>query len=216
MILTKSIKINVTHTNIKYLISIYHNIKYLDIININVEDLTCYSTIKIDVMCDICAKELVLAYGAYMKNYKKYSFYSCKQCKTQKTQKTKFSLYGDINYNNSKKMINTKEMKGIYTPQHMSSDFKYYRKLVNRFTYKSKIQLYKNWNGIDAYDNEYIKNNFIFNSNHMEYPTVDHIISIHQGFLENIPPYIIGNIKNLCITKRQINLLKRNKHSIFK
>ena len=35
-------------------------------------------------------------------------------------------------------------------------------------------------------------------------------ISIYQGFKDNIEPEIIGDVDNLCITKR-INLLKSNK-----
>jgi hypothetical protein len=34
-------------------------------------------------------------------------------------------------------------------------------------------------------------------------------------FHKNIPPYIIGGIENLCITKRKINLLKSNKENFI-
>ena len=123
---------------------------------------------------------------------------------------TKDRLYGNPFYNNSKKMVATKENKGIYIPLSSLNDFRMYRKLVNRFTYKSKKILFKNWNGTDYYDNEYIKDNLNFKSADMSYPTVDHKISIHEGFLKNIPPYVIGGIDNICITKRRINLFKRN------
>jgi hypothetical protein len=49
----------------------------------------------------------------------------------------------------------------------------------------------------------------------MYYPTIDHKISIFEGFHKNIPPYIIGGIENLCITKRKINLLKSNKENFI-
>lgn len=39
---------------------------------------------------------------------------------------------------------------------------------------------------------------------------LDHIISIHEGFTNNIPPKVIGNIKNLQIIPWEENLLKSN------
>ena len=39
-------------------------------------------------------------------------------------------------------------------------------------------------------------------------PSIDHKISIYYGFVNKIDPSIIGDIKNLCITKRSINKKK--------
>ena len=54
------------------------------------------------------------------------------------------------------------------------------------------------------------------NSNDKNYPTIDHKISIFCGFKNGIS-CIIGNINNLCITKRGINSSKNKKnHNEFK
>ena len=124
---------------------------------------------------------------------------------------TKEKIYGDPKFNNSEKMIKTKEKSGIYIPIESVKDFDKYRKLVNRITNRNRKYIFEIWNGIDFYDNEYIYEYLELNSNNMLYPTIDHKISIHQGFKENIPPYIIGGIDNCCITKRKINLFKSNK-----
>jgi hypothetical protein len=211
MILNNKVQITVVPLNFKRLKKIYPNIKYYDIIEINVSELSENSPIIIDCQCEICGGLRKIQYRKYLKNKNRYSYYSCKKCKNRKTEKTKKLLYGDSNYNNPDKMILTKERLGIYIPLNQVTEFKKYRKIVNRVTYKSKKVLYQQWDGYDYYDHKYIKNNLKLNSNDMKYPTVDHKISIHEGFLKNISPNIIGGIDNLCITKRKINLLKRNK-----
>lgn len=213
MLITKTIKTKIVPLNINKLKKFYPSIQYSDVIEIDIKHLSEKSPIVIECSCDLCGSEKKLAYLKYIKNKSEYNYYSCKKCKNKKTEATKLKLYGDPFYNNSKKMINTKEAKGIYIPLDSVNDFNKYRKIVNRFTYKSKKELYKNWNGFDYYDSEYIKNNLSLLSKDMKYPTVDHKISIHEGFIKNIPPYIIGNIDNICITKRIINLLKRNKQN---
>lgn len=86
--------------------------------------------------------------------------------------------------------------------------FKRYKYKVLYLTYKNKECLIFNWNGFDYYDGEYIRENFKLSSNHNEYPTIDHKISILYGFKNNIDPFVIASIDNLCITKRKINSTK--------
>ena len=68
--------------------------------------------------------------------------------------------------------------------------------------------LYKDWNGLDFYDNEIIKENKNIDSNDVSYPTIDHKISVKNGFDNNIEPIKIGELDNLCITKRCNNSSK--------
>jgi hypothetical protein len=89
--------------------------------------------------------------------------------------------------------------------------YKLYLKVVNSLTNFNKKELFENWNGIDFYDNEDIKENLGLNSNSSEYPTVDHKTSVLYGFLNNIQPEEIAKIENLCITKRSINSKKGSK-----
>jgi len=110
-----------------------------------------------------------------------------------------------------KKMKKTKIKNGFYIAEHLIADFtKYYRK-VKRITKGNINKLFESWNGLDYYDNENIKDNFNLDFNNKEYPTIDHKTSVYYGFKNNISVEIIGNIKNLCITKRTINSIKNRK-----
>lgn len=102
---------------------------------------------------------------------------------------------------------NTKISKGIQIPDHLLTPFRLYEKAVNKETYKFKKKLFSIWDGYDFYDGEYIAGNF----NHKVIglrPSIDHKISIFYGFKNNISIEIIGNLDNLCITKRNINSSK--------
>jgi hypothetical protein len=212
MLLTKKIKTTIVPLNYNRL-SEFYDVKMYDIIEIDINHLSHKSPIIIDCCCEICGSHKKLQYRAYLRNKSRYNYYSCKGCKNKKTSITKERIYGDSKYNNSNKMIKTKEEKGIYIPFESSIDFKKYRKLVNRITNRNKPYLFEIWDGLDFYDKENILENMKLNSNDMSYPTIDHKISIYQGFKESIPPYIIGGIDNCCITKRRINLLKSNKYN---
>lgn len=83
-------------------------------------------------------------------------------------------------------------------------------------TYKNKKTLFKNWDGIDYYDKEYIKDNITIGLIKKFHPTIDHKISLLHGFNNNISPEDIGHINNLCITKMFINSSKNSKiESVF-
>lgn len=92
-----------------------------------------------------------------------------------------------------------------------NEDYFKYRRECRRLTNKSVELLLINWNGIDYYDGEYIKENFNLDSNHPNYPTIDHKISIYQGFINKIDINFVSSIENICITKRSINSSKRDK-----
>ncbi len=87
---------------------------------------------------------------------------------------------------------------------------KFRRKVVN-LSKKVKKELFDNWDGRDFYDNEYIKDNFSLHPNNRDYPTVDHKISVFEGYKNNTLPEELAKIDNLCITKRWINSSKNNK-----
>lgn len=214
MLLTKKLKTTIVPLNFNRLKEFY-DIKMYDIIEIDIIHLSDKSPIIIDCCCEICGVNNKLQYRAYLKNKNRYDYYSCKGCKNRKTDMTKEKLYGDPKFNNPSKMIRTKEEKGIYIPIESSKDFDIYRKLVNRITNRNRKYIFEFWNGIDFYDKENISENIKLSSNDMSYPTIDHKISIYQGFKENIPPYIIGGIDNCCITKRSINLFKSNKYDFI-
>lgn len=95
-----------------------------------------------------------------------------------------------------------------YIPKEEKNDFQVYKDEVWKLTYRVKKKLIDNWDGYDYYDNELIKDNYNLHYNDSNYPSIDHKISIYYGFINKIDPSIIGDISNLCITKRSINKRK--------
>ena len=82
---------------------------------------------------------------------------------------------------------------------------------IRNKTERNKKKLFKDWDGFDYYDGGYIKENLSLKGTDSNYPTIDHKISIFYGYKNNISPEIIGDISNLCITKRYINSTKNSK-----
>jgi len=132
-----------------------------------------------------------------------------------KINNTNLLKYGNIIYNcsNIAKDLRIKNNRQI--PDCDRSEFEKYQIKVRYLTNKVKRILYENWNGFDYYDNEFIRNNVNYKFYNKNYPTIDHKISIYYGFMNNINPEIIGNLENLCITKRGINSKKNNKNEVF-
>ncbi|MFW5848005.1 MAG: DUF7487 domain-containing protein [bacterium] len=132
-----------------------------------------------------------------------------------KIRKTCKNKYGDEYPNRTKKQLEkikkTRIINGFQIPDDKINKYLLYRKNVLKITYKYKRELFDNWNGYDYYDSEYIKENLFLHSNNKDYPSIDHKISIYYGFVNNISYEEIGNIDNLCITKRKINSSKGRK-----
>jgi len=110
-----------------------------------------------------------------------------------------------------KRIITNMEKHGY---SYNKSELHKYRLLVLNVTRKHIKKLFENWNGVDFYDNEHIIKNLNLNSNNRLYPSIDHKISIFHGFKNNISPIIIGDISNLCVTKRYINSKKHTNNNI--
>lgn len=89
-------------------------------------------------------------------------------------------------------------------------NFEIYENIIYNKTKMVKNILFDNWDGYDYYDGEFIKDNINLSHLNVNFPTIDHKISIYYGFNNNISPYDIADIKNLCITKRGLNS-KKNK-----
>ena len=95
------------------------------------------------------------------------------------------------------------------------TEFQLYKALVNNLTHRNRKQLLEKWNGYDYYDKEYIKDYFGFSIYSNKYPSIDHKISIFQGFNDNLSVEFIGSIGNLCITKRIINCKKSKNSNLY-
>lgn len=102
----------------------------------------------------------------------------------------------------------------IFHKKENKTDFEIYKSKVNNISHKNKKKLIEIWDGYDYYDKQYIKENYKLNKNDMNYPNIDHQISIAYGFKNNIAIEIIGDINNLCITKC-INNLKKGTRNLL-
>ena len=111
-----------------------------------------------------------------------------------------------------KKQLKTRILKGYIMDPKNKSDWEIYWSKVRNLTRKNKQELYNNWDGFDYYDNEYIVENLLLNSNNKYYPTIDHKISVYHGFKDNHSPEYISSIENLCITKKTLNSKKGKKN----
>lgn len=135
-----------------------------------------------------------------------------------KVKKTVLKNYGVENVSQSEEIKNIKEQKmierGFHTNGNNRTEFQKYRSEVTKYTNRNKKILFKNWDGYDFYDNEYIKDNFNLSSKNGKHPTIDHKISVFYGFENNISPEEISKLDNLCITKKSINSKKFNKCEI--
>lgn len=133
-----------------------------------------------------------------------------------KGQKTCLNKYGEYNpmfvdkfiKKSTSKSIKTKLERGLIIPEDKLNDFEKYRRIIRRLVYKFKPILFNEWSGYDYYDNEYIKDYLNLYHTDNRYPSIDHKISVYEGFTNNIDPCIIGDIQNMCITKRGINSSK--------
>lgn len=128
-----------------------------------------------------------------------------------KTKSIKLELYGDENYNNTEKMKQTKIDNGQILSDDQLTDWEAYRRKVqSKLTKSFKKELYDNWDGYDYYDGEYIKDNLNLSGWDRLSPSIDHKVSIFDGFTNNIPFETISSIDNICITKRHINSSKNS------
>lgn len=150
------------------------------------------------------------------------------------SKKTKLDRYSDENYNNRDKARQTylnkynvdnpakselvkKRIKqtfiknGYQVDESQEANFLLFSKNIRKETKKNKKILFDNWDGVDFYDKEYIKENLNLNFNNRNYPTIDHKISILDGFLLGYNYIDIASLDNLCITKKWINSSKYSK-----
>lgn len=133
----------------------------------------------------------------------------------EKMKNTNLKRYGSIapagNVDVMSKMTKTRVERGYQNVSSEIDEYKLYRKLVRKLTDINKKMLFENWDGIDYYDDEYIKDYLNINSNSRLYPTIDHKISIYYGYNNNISAEEVASLDNLCITKRGINSSKSSK-----
>ena len=108
MIITDKITIKITYRNITHFKKLgYNDININDNINVNPSELFDNSPVIISAMCDTCYDINEIQYRTYIHNIKYDGNYYCKKCCHIKSKNTKKEKYGDENYNNIEKRINT-------------------------------------------------------------------------------------------------------------
>lgn len=132
-----------------------------------------------------------------------------------KIRETNLKKYG-VEYPSQSKEILIK----ILNSRHKNMDYNIsifikFKYQVRKLTLKNKNKLFKNWDGYDYYDREYIKNNFSHKSGNKYYPTIDHKKSVLYCFKNNIPVEECADIKNLCITTRSNNSKKHSNNELI-
>lgn len=115
--------------------------------------------------------------------------------------------YGVDNPNKSKKIRDktrkTNESNGIWQTKEDMDLYYVYKREVWKITNK------QNLSNLNHYEKRK-------HSRHFESFSLDHKFSIKEGFSQNIPPYIIGDIVNLEFIPSKLNSSKREKCSILK
>lgn len=114
-------------------------------------------------------------------------------------------------------MRTTRETDGSWMKIEDMPEFKQYRLKVIALSRKNYSELYSNWDGTDYYTGEKLVSNEEFikanpdkaYSRNLLQPTVDHKISICQGFKEGTCVKIMAAIENLCICARKTNSRKQ-------
>jgi len=132
----------------------------------------------------------------------------------EKMKNTCLDRYGVDNFIKSSIYKNILIKKGLRISDNIKSEFDIYSYEVRKLTKTKRKYIFENWNGYDYYDNEYIKNNFIFNYFNKLYPTIDHKLSIFYCFSNNISIEESASIDNLCVTKKGINSKKSRKNEL--
>jgi len=140
-------------------------------------------------------------------------YYQSKDFKI-KSDNTKMILYNNVNYSNVDKQIETRIKNGNMIPKNKLSDWNAYKRIVRKLTNRKRKIVFQKWNGYDYYDGEYIVENLKMNYHDLNYPTIDHMISIKYGFDNNIIPNVITDLGNMVITKRIINSKKGANNSL--
>ena len=97
-------------------------------------------------------------------------------------------------------------------PLELKSKLQIYRMIVENGTNRNEREIWWSWDGIGRHSKEDIRENFRLDPYDRYYPTIDHRISVIDGFMNNIPPEEIYDLKNLCATERWLNSTKGRKN----
>lgn len=122
----------------------------------------------------------------------------------QAIQVTSLAKYNSNNYLSSVLRRTREEELGKWIPLALINEFDKYHRLCIIETRKHIKKLMLEWNGKCYYTNQILLTDKKQYNNPL-YRSVDHKISIYDGFMNNVDPAIIGGFDNLCICSRAYN-----------
>jgi len=131
--------------------------------------------------------------------------------KIKKTCLEKYGFNHHMNCEEIKDKVRKKFIDSGYMRTYDRKLYDDYAKLVRLKSVDKRKKLLENWDGYDYYDGEYIKDNLKLEPKNLDYPEMDHKISIKFGFDNNISVEDLTSIDNLCFTKKRINSSKSYK-----
>jgi hypothetical protein len=168
-------------------------------------------------ICNVCKKES--EFGNVIIGYKKWCSRTCwsNDIERKLIHGAKLSKVLKGRPYSEKARI-TNEKTGRWKKRSDTEEFNAYHLLVWRETKKWILKLYRQWDGLDFYtkqklitNKEYRKLNPGFEPNkNLLQPSIDHKQSIRYGFDNNINPFEIGRLENLCICSKSVNSSKSN------
>lgn len=137
MLLTKEVEIIPSKRTIKYYRNLGYNAEYNQPLIVKINDLQNGSAIKVDVLCDICLKNIMnMRYSEYNKRMNNSGSCVCKACSYEKQKLTNLKRYGVDNYAKTKECQDkiTKTILSRYGVKRYSQTQEYKEKFHNTCT----------------------------------------------------------------------------------
>jgi hypothetical protein len=237
MLITKKVEIKVNACVVPY----FRNLGYITgkdkMLVVPVEHLNKGSHSIVEVSCDICGEINTMCYKKYLSSTDFDGKYYCRvnKCFTEKVKlgtiekygventsmlksfqdkwkKTNLERYGVENtFQSEEAKVKIREKGGWLSDDELVG-FTKYNRIVRKLTLRNRKKMLEDWNGYDFYDGEYIKDNFNLDFNDPNYPCIDHMISVKNGYLDGISEEILSSVDNLCFTKKFINSKKKTQN----
>ena len=115
MILEVKVEVKYSGKNIPILKSKgYVNLKQGQSIEVEINDLSKKSGIKVTAICNICNSHNKISYSKYNINVSRYGYYGCKKCSHLKLEKTSLEKYGTKRPSQSDEVKKTQENTNLF------------------------------------------------------------------------------------------------------
>lgn len=237
MLITKEVEIIVNACVVPYFRSLGYVTGKNKKLVVPIEHLNKGSHSIVEVSCDVCGEVNKMPYKKYLVRIDFDGKYYCRvnKCFIEKVRLSTLEKYG-VEHTSSLKFFQDKwkktnlekygventfqseeaklkiREKGGWLSDDELEGFTRYNRIVRKLTLRNKKKLLEDWSGYDFYDGEYIKDNFSLDYNDPNYPSIDHKISVKNGYLSGMKEEDCADFNNLCLTKKFINSKKKTQN----